>query len=249
MLNHILKLYQKNKSENSQMLLSRIKRLPIYVKILFSILLLSAILSIVSQFFLDNSILCWIAMAIELVSTIVLAFVSEKFFIDNSKDNMDEYIRECCNMYENVFQEYLKTEEQITILLERVNNEIAAIQNKINQRYDELMKINQILIAPIILVIIKALWDSTLDVFMFIETSLFAIAIYLTVYAIVIAVIKLLNYDIAWQKYNLQSFADDLQGVNDGMMIFKLSNNLLISSEESEVNYENDSESNNEENE
>ena len=248
MLYYILKLYQKNKYENSKMIFNRIMRLPIYVIILFLVLIFSSILSFVSLEIFENLILNRIMMAVELISTIVLAFVSEKYSIDNSKVNMDEYINDCACIYKNVFQKYLKTEEQLSIMLERVNNEIAALQIKIDKRYDALMKINQILIVPIILAIITGLWDSTLDISVLIESSLIAIPIYLTLYAIIIAVIKILNYDIAWRKDNLQSLADDLQGIYDIMVTFKLSNNLLISSEESEVNNENGFEYNNEEN-
>lgn len=68
------------------------------------------------------------------------------------------------------------------------------------------------------------------------ETSLIAIMIYLTIYAVTIAAIALINYDIVRQKDKLQSFVDDLQGIIDVMDTFALSDNMLISNEEAEVN-------------
>ena len=97
-------------------------------------------------------------------------------------------------------------------------------------------KLNQILIIPIILAIIKALWDSTSNISVLMETSLIAIMIYLTIYAVTIAAIALINYDIVRQKDKLQSFVDDLQGIIDVMDTFALSDNMLISNEEAEVN-------------
>ena len=105
---------------------------------------------------------------------------------------------------------------------------------------------SQILIIPIILAIIKALWDSTSDISMLMETSLLAIMFYLTVYAFIIAAITLINYDIVWQKNKLQSFVDDLQGIIDSMVIFQLSDNMLTSNEEAEVNNGNTTDRNNE---
>ena len=133
-------------------------------------------------------------------------------------------------------QEYYKSEEQLNILLGRANDEIAKLQIKIDKKYDDLKKLNQILIIPIILAIIKALWDSTSNISVLMETSLIAIMIYLTIYAVTIAAIALINYDIVRQKDKLQSFVDDLQGIIDVMDTFALSDNMLISNEEAEVN-------------
>ena len=135
-----------------------------------------------------------------------------------------------------MFQNYFKSKEQLNILLDRANDEIAKLQIKIDKKYDDLKKINQILIIPIILAIIKALWDSTSNISVLMETSLIAIMIYLTIYAVTIAAIALINYDIVRQKDKLQSFVDDLQGIIDVMDTFALSDNMLISNEEAEVN-------------
>ena len=78
------------------------------------------------------------------------------------------------------------------------------------------------------------------------ETSLLAIMFYLTVYANIIAAIKLINYDLVWRKDKLQSFVDDLQGIIDVLVIFKLSDNMLISNQEQEVNNGNTTDRNNE---
>lgn len=82
--------------------------------------------------------------------------------------------------------------------------------------------------------IIKALWDSTSNISVLMETSLLAIMSYLSVYAIIIAAITFINYDIVWRKAKLQGFTDDLQGMIDVMMTFKLSDNLLIPSDNAE---------------
>ena len=185
-------------------------------------------------------------MAIELGSTIALGFTSEKHSLDNSKENMNDYINECQTMYKEVFQKYFKSKEQLNILLDRANDEVAKLQIKIDKKYDDLKKINQILIIPIILAIIKALWDSTSNISMLMETSLLAIMFYLTVYAIIIAAITLINYDLVWRKDKLQTFVDDLQGIIDVLVIFKLSDNMLISNEEAEANNGNTTDRNNE---
>ena len=135
-----------------------------------------------------------------------------------------------------MFQNYFKSKEKLNILLDRANDEIAKLQIKIDKKYDDLKKLNQILIIPIILAIIKALWDSTSNISVLMETSLIAIMIYLTIYAVTIAAIALINYDIVRQKDKLQSFVDDLQGIIDVMDTFALSDNMLISNEEAEVN-------------
>ena len=217
MLNLILKIYRNYKNTNFKEIWKRIGQLPIHIIVLFTVLLISAILSFVAQAKLGNSKWCWILMAIELGSTIALGFTSEKHSLDNSKENMNDYLNECQTMYKEVFQ-----------------------------KYDDLKKINQILIIPIILAIIKALWDSTSDISMLMETSLLAIMFYLTVYAFIIAAITLINYDIVWQKNKLQSFVDDLQGIIDSMVIFQLSDNMLTSNEEAEVNNGNTTDRNNE---
>lgn len=175
-------------------------------------------------------------MAVELGSTIVLGFSSEKHSVDNSTENMNEYINDCQILYKEVFQNYFKSKEKLNILLDRANDEIAKLQIKIDKKYDDLKKLNQILIIPIILAIIKALWDSTSNISVLMETSLIAIMIYLTIYAVTIAAIALINYDIVRQKDKLQSFVDDLQGIIDVMDTFALSDNMLISNEEAEVN-------------
>lgn len=236
MLNLILKIYMNYKKENFKKVWKRIRQLPIHIIALFIVILISAVLSFVAQAISANSILCWILMAVELGSTIVLGFYSEKRSVDNSTENMNEYINECQMLYKEVFQNYFKSKEQLNILLDRANDEIAKLQIKIDKKYDDLKKINQILIIPIILAIIKALWDSTSNISVLMETSLIAIMIYLTIYAVTIAAIALINYDIVRQKDKLQSFVDDLQGIIDVMDTFALSDNMLISNEEAEVN-------------
>lgn len=224
------------KKENFKEVWERFRQLPIHIIALFIVILISAVLSFVAQAISANSILCWILMAVELGSTIVLGFYSEKRSVDNSTENMNEYINECQMLYKEVFQNYFKSKEQLNILLDRANDEIAKLQIKIDKKYDDLKKINQILIIPIILAIIKALWDSTSNISVLMETSLIAIMIYLTIYAVTIAAIALINYDIVRQKDKLQSFVDDLQGIIDVMDTFALSDNMLISNEEAEVN-------------
>lgn len=236
MLNLILKVYMNYKKENFKEIWERFRQLPIHIIALFIVILISAVLSFVAQAISANSILCWILMAVELGSTIVLGFYSEKRSVDNSTENMNEYINECQMLYKEVFQNYFKSKEQLNILLDRANDEIAKLQIKIDKKYDDLKKINQILIIPIILAIIKALWDSTSNISVLMETSLIAIMIYLTIYAVTIAAIALINYDIVRQKDKLQSFVDDLQGIIDVMDTFALSDNMLISNEEAEVN-------------
>lgn len=236
MLNLILKVYMNYKKENFKEVWERFRQLPIHIIALFIVILISAVLSFVAQAISANSILCWILMAVELGSTIVLGFYSEKRSVDNSTENMNEYINECQMLYKEVFQNYFKSKEQLNILLDRANDEIAKLQIKIDKKYDDLKKINQILIIPIILAIIKALWDSTSNISVLMETSLIAIMIYLTIYAVTIAAIALINYDIVRQKDKLQSFVDDLQGIIDVMVTFALSDNMLISNEESEIN-------------
>lgn len=236
MLNLILKVYMNYKKENFKEVWERFRQLPIHIIALFIVILISAVLSFAAQAISANSILCWILMAVELGSTIVLGFYSEKRSVDNSTENMNEYINECQMLYKEVFQNYFKSKEQLNILLDRANDEIAKLQIKIDKKYDDLKKINQILIIPIILAIIKALWDSTSNISVLMETSLIAIMIYLTIYAVTIAAIALINYDIVRQKDKLQSFVDDLQGIIDVMDTFALSDNMLISNEESEIN-------------
>lgn len=236
MLNLILKIYMNYKKENFKKVWKRIRQLPIHIIALFIVILISAVLSFVAQAISANSILCWILMAVELGSTIVLGFYSEKRSVDNSTENMNEYINECQILYKEVFQNYFKSKEKLNILLDRANDEIAKLQIKIDKKYDDLKKLNQILIIPIILAIIKALWDSTSNISVLMETSLIAIMIYLTIYAVTIAAIALINYDIVRQKDKLQSFVDDLQGIIDVMDTFALSDNMLISNEEAEVN-------------
>lgn len=224
------------KKENFKEVWERFRQLPIHIIALFIVILISAVLSFVAQAISANSILCWILMAVELGSTIVLGFYSEKRSVDNSTENMNEYINECQMLYKEVFQNYFKSKEKLNILLDRANDEIAKLQIKIDKKYDDLKKLNQILIIPIILAIIKALWDSTSNISVLMETSLIAIMIYLTIYAVTIAAIALINYDIVRQKDKLQSFVDDLQGIIDVMDTFALSDNMLISNEEAEVN-------------
>ena len=236
MLNLILKIYMSYKKENFKKVWKRIRQLPIHIIALFIVILISAILSFAAKAISANSILCWILMAVELGSTIVLGFSSEKHSVDNSTENMNEYINECQILYKEVFQNYFKSKEKLNILLDRANDEIAKLQIKIDKKYDDLKKLNQILIIPIILAIIKALWDSTSNISVLMETSLIAIMIYLTIYAVTIAAIALINYDIVRQKDKLQSFVDDLQGIIDVMDTFALSDNMLISNEEAEVN-------------
>ncbi len=244
MLNLIFKIYQKYKKEKFKSSLQCFRQLPIHIIIILLILVISAVLSFVALFSQKDLVWCWISMAIELGSTIALGFTSEKHSVDNSKENVDDYINECQNMYKNVFQEYYKSEEQLNILLGRANDEIAKLQIEIDKKYDDLKKINQILIIPIILVIIKALWDSTSNISVLMETSLLAIMSYLSVYAIIITAITFINYDIVWRKAKLQGFTDDLQGMIDVMMIFKLSDNILIPSDNAENTIDSINESN-----
>ena len=206
MLNLILKIYINYKKENFKKVWKRIRQLPIHIIALFIVILISAVLSFAAKAISANSILCWILMAVELGSTIVLGFSSEKHSVDNSTENMNEYINECQILYKEVFQNYFKSKEQLNILLDRANDEIAKLQIKIDKKYDDLKKLNQILIIPIILAIIKALWDSTSNISVLMETSLIAIMIYLTIYAVTIAAIALINYDIVRQKDKLQQF-------------------------------------------
>lgn len=238
MLNLILKIYQKYKKENFKSVLQRFRQLPIHIIIILLILVISAVLSFVALFSQKDLVWCWITMAIELASTVALALTSEKHFIDNSNSDMDLFINRCQTIYVKVFQKYLKSKEHLNIMLGRANDEINKLQIKIDKKYDDLKKTNQILIIPIMLAILKALWSSTTDVSESMNTSLFAIMLYLAVYAIINVVVTLINYDYILQKNKLQNLADDLQGIIDVMVNFELFDNLLSSNKDAEDNSE-----------
>lgn len=134
MLNLILKIYRNYKKTNFKEIWKRIGQLPIHIIVFLTILLISAISSFVVQAKLENSKWCWILMAIELGSTIALGFTSEKHSLDNSKENMNDYINECQTMYKEVFQKYFKSEEQLNIwlteqILKLLNFKLRLIRN------------------------------------------------------------------------------------------------------------------------
>jgi len=227
MLSLLLRLCKKNKKENLPGILKRIIRLPKLTIAMFIILVLSIVAGLI--FYGKDELLVWfwVATAIEIISTIVLGLTSENFFIDNSQDDMENYKENCHKMYDTVIKKYAATEEQLNILLTRINNEIVRLQKIIDQKQEEFKKLNQVLVIPIILIVVKGLWDLTSDISNTIEIGIYITMFYLLIYHIIKVLVFFMNYDIASRKNQLQSFADDIQGIIDVKFIFNGSGTQL----------------------
>ncbi len=234
MFNLFFRLYQKYKKDNSKDVWKRLTSLPKHIILLFAILIISVVVSFVLQSKPENQIICLIPITFELISTIVLGFTSENYFIDYSPQDIDDYTNDCISMYEKIFEKRIKSKEQLYIFLDRANNEINKLQAIINEKQNELKHLNQILIIPIILIILKALWDSTLNIAVLLDVALSIIILYLAVYAIIVIAIKAMNFDIVRREKLLQSFADDLQGIIEVMITFNCTENLQLPNNEIE---------------
>lgn len=234
MFNLFFRLYQKYKKDNSMDVWKRLTSLPKHIILLFAILIASVVVSFVLQSKVENKIICFIPITFELISTIVLGFTSENYFIDNSPQDIDDYTNDCISMYKKIFEKRIKSKDQLHIFLDRANNEVNKLQAIIDEKQNELKQLNQILIIPIILIILKALWDSTLNIAVLLDVALSIIIVYLAVYAIIVVAIKAMNFDIVRREKLLQSFADDLQGIIDVIITFNCAENLQLPNNEIE---------------
>lgn len=238
MLDLIFNLYLKYKKDNSNKIWRRLNRLPKYILVLFLLMIISAISSFVILFLFKNSLLYWIPLAIELLSTVILGFLSEKYFINNSQTEFNERVIECNNMYNKIFKKYSITDEQLHYILNNANNKISEMQNRIDKNHEPLTKLNQALFAPFILIILKAFWDSSNDFSDLIASSVYMIIAYVIIYALIFSVISLMNYDAVRYMNKWKCFANDLQAVIDVTINFKLSENVQLELEEHKTNNE-----------
>lgn len=221
MLNLIFNLYLKYKKDNSNKVWQRINRLPKYILFLFLLMIVSAGLSFV--FLFKNSVRYWIPLTIELLSTVLLGVLSEKYFIDNSQTEFNERIIDCKNMYDKIFKECITNNAQLYDILNEANKKISEMQSRIDKNHEPLSKLNQALFAPFILIILKAFWDSSNNFADLISSSIYMIIIYLIIYAIIFSIISLMNYDVVRQMNKLKCFSNDLQSITDVMINFNAS--------------------------
>ncbi len=246
MFDLIFNLYLKYRKEHSDKMWEKIIKLPKYLIVLFGLAFLSAIASVAMIFILGNTLWNWIPILIELLSTIALGFTSEKYFIDNSQAETDEYITKCKELYLSVLSKFIKSEEQLCGMVNRANEKITTVQGQIDKKYEVLNKFNQVLFIPIILLLLKSLVESTSDATVIAELSIITIVLCLIVYAVINAGISLINYNIVREKNKLQCFANDLQGVFDVIVTFKLTESMQCLLEEVQKSGEDEVENNNE---
>ncbi len=232
MFDLIFNLYLKYKKEHSDKMWKKIMKLPKHLIALFGLAIISAISSIAMLFVLGNTLWYWIPVSIELVSTIALGFTSEKYFIDNSQAETDEYITKRKELYVEVLSKFITSEDQLCEMIKRANDKVAITQGRIDKKYEALNKFNQVLFIPIILLWLNSLVDTTSDATVIAELSLITIVLSLIIYAIINAGITVINYDIVREKYKLQCFANDLQGILDVTVTFKLTESMQILLEE-----------------
>ncbi len=232
MFDLIFNLYLKYKKEHSDKMWKKIMKLPKHLIALFGLAIISAISSIAMLFILGNTLWYWIPVSIELVSTIALGFTSEKYFIDNSQAETDEYITKRKELYVEVLSKFITSEDQLCEMIKRANDKVAITQGRIDKKYEALNKFNQVLFIPIILLWLNSLVDTTSDATVIAELSLITIVLSLIIYAIINAGITVINYDIVREKYKLQCFANDLQGILDVTVTFKLTESMQILLEE-----------------
>ncbi len=244
MFDLIFNLYLKYKKEHSDKMWKKIMKLPKHLIALFGLAIISAISSIAMLFILGNTLWNWIPVSIELVSTVALGFTSEKYLIDSSQDETDDYITKRKELYLKVLSKFIKSEDQLCEMIKRANDKIAIAQGRIDKKYEALNKFNQVLFIPIILLLLKSLVDTTSDATVIAELSLITIVLSLIIYAIINAGITVINYDIVREKYKLQCFANDLQGILDVTVTFKLTESMQILLEEMQKSKESEEDSN-----
>lgn len=218
--------YLKFKKEHSSDFWEKINKLPRHLLILFIISIVSAVLSIGIFFVFENPLWNWILIAIELFSTIALGFYTEKYSVDNSQTQIDNYINYCKDMYCSLCDNNIKTEEHIHEILNRINDKIADIQLKLDKKHDEINKLMQILFIPIVLAILKEFFDSYSELSSMVESSVLVVIFTLLAYSIIISGNYLMNYDTIRCQNKLKCFASDLQGVLDVMVTFSISDDM-----------------------
>lgn len=218
--------YLKFKKEHSSDFWEKINKLPRHLLILFIISIVSAVLSLGVFLVLGNPLWNWILIAIELFSTFALGFYTEKYSVDNSQIQIDNYINYCKDMYCYLCDNNIKTEEHIHEILNRINDKIADIQLKLDKKHDEINKLMQILFIPIVLAILKEFFDSSSELSSMVESSVLVVIFTLFAYSIIIGGNYLMNYDNIRCQNKLKCFASDLQGVLDVMVTFGISDDM-----------------------
>lgn len=224
--------YLKFKKEHSSDLWEKINMFPKYLIVLFITSILSALVTLFVIFIFHNPLWAWILIAIELISTIALGFCTEKYSVDNSRTQIDNYINYCKDMYHFLYENHIKTEENVREILNRINKMIANMQIKLDKNYDGINKLMQVLFIPIILAILKSFFDSSSDFSGMVGFSVVIMVFTLIAYSLIIGGIKLMYYDDIRYQNKLKYFANDLQGVIDVMATFSISDdmkNVLIS--------------------
>lgn len=210
--------------------LQRVRRLPILV-IICSILLVAC--AIIGLILLYHKVAqwYWIAVIIELFCTIAIGIKCEEYKINHHQEQLIDYINYCKGLYKMFKDNYIKNDEQLQKIFDKVNFKINEIQTSKKAQVETVNKWMQILFIPIILVVITAIAESEINIQGIIELSSLLIIGTLTVYSLVIGGIYLMTYDTTLHLQKLKYFAEDIQGVLDAKIYFDISDDMKKSDE------------------
>lgn len=207
--------YRKYQKENKNIIKS-IFRLPCFVIVLFTIIVVSLIISIFSLI-LDlsrNIYLC--CLALEFCTCVVLYFYTEHYQIKISNFRLSVYQNYCAKIYTWLDElGVVTTENNICELKNRIDQDITAAEEKRKLRREIIERWIQILIIPILLAIFSAIIKEQKKLTVIIA---YAITLLILLGSLGLAFLSCYNIIDFFKKrelVQLKSFSDDLQGVLD----------------------------------
>lgn len=208
--------YRKYQKEDRNNIIKSIFRIPRFVIILFTIIVVSFIISIFLLLLNSFRNLYLYCLALEFCSCVALYFYTEHYQIKTSYSRLSVYQNYCAKIYTWLDElGVVTTENNISELKNRIDQDIKVAEEKRKLRRERIERWIQILIIPILLAIFSAIIKEQKDLTVIIA---YAITLLILLGSLGLAFLSCYNIIDFFKKrelVQLKSFSDDLQGVLD----------------------------------
>lgn len=189
-------------------------KLPLHIILLLAGTLISFVVTI-AGIFINNPWVTWLPLIFEVACCIALYYCVENYQIKFSITDYFEYQKHCKNLAIWLEQFSLKTNEDISMLRDRLNARIATLKAEEENRTTRSDKWLQTLVIPVVLSVITNIITNQKDATTMITVTSAILLVFVIVYSCIAVIKNIVHFPQREKTRQMERFANDLQGLLD----------------------------------
>ena len=193
----------------------KIKRIPIHIRVLFSVAIISMVVCIYTLMRCSNRWISVLVVILELVCAFACSIFTEKYCIKNSKTQMERYWEYCVKLKAVLADANIHTLVDIAEMKVRLEKQVQDMRTARHDTNAFIGKLAEIMAVPVILSIITTCIGKMDNIGEMVAVVMVILSAAGAIFATVLVGFNFFRFPHKQKMEQMIAFCDDLQGVLD----------------------------------